>query len=207
MNEILNVDYNVHNLFPTPIHCLKINDFDSKKQSLIDYAYNLRDNAERGRTASNRGGFQSLVFKVKGGDVLQDLLIDVISNIPSFKSGVDVRCHTWVNINPPNALNVKHCHPNCDIAGVLWIKIPKNSGKLMFVSPYNYMCYNEMMCYSRKFRDDHAYHFDYSYEPVEGGLMLFPAHLEHKVLENKSDEDRISVSFNLNLINRDPEVD
>ena len=77
----------------------------------------------------------------------------------------------------------------------------------MFISPYNYMCYNEMICYSRKFRDDHAYHFDYSYEAVEGGLMLFPAHLEHKVLENKSDEDRISVSFNLNLINRDPEVD
>ena len=37
--------------------------------------------------------------------------------------------------------------------------------------------------------------------------MVFPAHLEHKVLENKSDEDRISVSFNLNLINNDTEVD
>ena len=158
------------------------------------------------RQASNRGGFQSLVFKVKGGDVLQDLLIDVISNIPSFKSGVDVRCHTWVNINPPNSFNVKHCHPNCDVAGVLWIKIPENSGKFLFVSPYNYMCYNEMMCYSKKFRDDHAYHFDYAYEAVEGGLMLFPAHLEHKVLENESDEDRISVSFNLNLINNDAEV-
>ena len=128
MSEIINIDYNVHNLFPTPIHCLKINDFDTKKQELIDYAYNLRDNSERGRTASNRGGFQSLVFKVKGGDVLQDLLINVLSSIPSFKNNVDVRCHTWVNINPPNALNVKHCHPNCDVAGVLWIKIPKNSG-------------------------------------------------------------------------------
>ena len=44
MSEIINVDYNVHNLFPTPIHCLQINDFDTKKQALIDYAYNLRDN-------------------------------------------------------------------------------------------------------------------------------------------------------------------
>ena len=43
MSEIINVDYNVHNLFPTPIHCLKVNDFETKKQSLIDYAYNLRD--------------------------------------------------------------------------------------------------------------------------------------------------------------------
>ena len=39
----------------------------TQKNKHIDYAYNLRDNAERGRTASNRGGFQSLVFKVKGG--------------------------------------------------------------------------------------------------------------------------------------------
>ena len=62
MSEIINIDYNVHNLFPTPIHCLKISDFDVKKQSLIDYAYNLRDNSDRGRTASNRGGFQSLAF-------------------------------------------------------------------------------------------------------------------------------------------------
>jgi len=29
---------------------------------------------------------------------------------------------------------------------------------------------------------------------------MFPAHLEHKVIENNSDEDRISVSFNLKLI-------
>ena len=65
MSEIINIDYNVHNLFPTPIHCLKISDFDVKKQSLIDYAYNLRDN-ERGRTASNRGGYQSQPFPVKG---------------------------------------------------------------------------------------------------------------------------------------------
>ena len=33
MSEIINVDYNVHNLFPTPIHCLKVNDFETKKQN------------------------------------------------------------------------------------------------------------------------------------------------------------------------------
>ena len=78
MNEIINVDYKVHDLFPTPIHCLQINDFDTKKQALIDYAYKLRDKSEKGRTASNRGGFQSLAFKVKGGYFLQALLINFI---------------------------------------------------------------------------------------------------------------------------------
>ena len=89
MSEIINIDYDVVNLFSVPIHYLSIDDFDSKKQELIDYAYNLRDN-ERGRTASNRGGYQSQPFPVKGGDILQDFLINIISNIQSFRNNVDV---------------------------------------------------------------------------------------------------------------------
>ena len=205
MSEVINIDYNVHNLFCVPIHYLNINYFQEKKEKLIEYAYNLRSK-DKGRTASNRNGYQSLAFHVKGGDVLQDLLINVISNIPSFKRNVDVKCHTWVNINPPSAFNVKHCHPNCDIAGVLWVKVPKNSGRIVFNSPYNYTCYNEMLCYTKEFQDNNNYHHDYTYPAKEGSLLLFPAHLEHKVEENKSDEDRISVSFNLKLFDNNTEV-
>tara|TARA_Y100000114_G_scaffold65775_1_gene60294 strand:+ start:141 stop:752 length:612 start_codon:yes stop_codon:yes gene_type:complete len=200
MTEFINIDYYVQNLFSVPIHYLSINDFDSKKQELIDYAYNLRDSDEQGRTASNRGGYQSLAFPVKGGDILQDLLINVISNIPSFKNNVDVVCDSWVNINPPHSFNVKHCHPNCDIAGVLWIKIPEKSGDIVFHSPYNYISYNEMICYTRGFQEKGKYFHDYKFPAREGNLLLFPAHIEHKVGENNSDEDRISVSFNLKLI-------
>ena len=200
MTEFINIDYYVQNLFSVPIHYLSINDFDSKKQELIDYAYNLRDSDERGRTASNRGGYQSLAFPVKGGDILQDLLINIMSNIPSFNNNVDVVCDSWVNINPPLSFNVKHCHPNCDIAGVLWIKIPENSGDIVFHSPYNYISYNEMICYTREFQEKGKYFHDYKFPAREGNLLLFPAHLEHKVGDNNSDEDRISVSFNLKLI-------
>ena len=203
MSELINIDYYVQNLFSVPIHYLSINDFDSNKQELIDYAYNLRDSDERGRTASNRGGYQSLAFPVKGGDILQDLLINIISNIPSFRNNVDVVCHSWVNINPPLSFNVKHCHPNCDIAGVLWIKIPENSGDIVFHSPYNYISYNEMICYTREFQEKGKYFHDYKFPAREGNLLLFPAHIEHKVDENNSDEDRISVSFNLKLIDND----
>ena len=59
----------------------------------------------------------------------------------------------------------------------------------MFVSPYNYMCYNEMMCYSRNLGMITLIILIISCRNIVRGLMLFPAHLEHKVLENKSDED------------------
>ena len=207
MTEIINIDYDVQNLFSVPIHFLNINNFDSRKQSLIDYAYNLRDNDKQGRTASNRGGYQSQPFSVKGGDVLQDLLINVISNIPSFRNNVDVVCHSWVNINTPCSLNLRHCHPNCDVAGVLWIKIPENSGDIVFQSPYNFIAYNEMICYTKEFQKKGKYFHDYKFPAREGNLLLFPAHLEHKVLENKSNEDRISVSFNLKLLNNSDYID
>ena len=34
---------------------------------------------------------------------------------------------------------------------------------------------------------------------IEGKILVFPAHLNHLVQENKSNEDRISVSFNIRL--------
>ena len=41
----------------------------------------------------------------------------------------------------------------------------------------------------------HSFHFN----PVAGRLLVFPSHLEHHVDFNESQEDRISVSFNVRL--------
>ena len=40
----------------------------------------------------------------------------------------------------------------------------------------------------------------YYFTPKEGRILIFPSKLEHEVKENKSDEDRISYSFNIKLI-------
>ena len=40
---------------------------------------------------------------------------------------------------------------------------------------------------------------DYYREPVEGMMFMFPGHLLHRVGSNESNEDRISISFNLGL--------
>ena len=55
-----------------------------------------------------------------------------------------------------------------------------------------------------KFFDDNQSNFiDDSYHcyPTEGRMIVFPSHLSHHVQENKSNEDRISVSFNIRLSN------
>ena len=107
----------------------------------------------------------------------------------------------WVNITPTGSFNVKHCHPNCDIAGVLLIKIPKNSGEITFISPYDFLSFLEMHSYTEEFQKDTNYYHNYTFPAREGSILLFPSHIQHKVEENKSKEDRISVSFNLKLLN------
>ena len=64
------------------------------------------------------------------------------------------------------------------------------------------MFYEEIKSYSDDFKKDTNYYYNYSFIPNEGLLVLFPSHLQHDVEVNKSDEDRISVSFNLKLNNQ-----
>ena len=40
----------------------------------------------------------------------------------------------------------------------------------------------------------------YYFIPKEGNVLIFSSNLQHEVKENKSDEDRISYSFNITLV-------
>ena len=50
-----------------------------------------------------------------------------------------------------------------------------------------------------KFKESNNYDHCYYFTPTEGRILVFPSHLQHHVLKNKSKEDRISVSFNIKL--------
>ena len=73
------------------------------------------------------------------------------------------------------------------------------SGDIVFESPYEFQAYQEIDSYVDEFRNsfniDHSYYFT----PTDGRMLIFPSHLMHEVEENLSNEDRISVSFNIKL--------
>ena len=75
------LDYDVDSLFSTPIHILKLDDFDNIKNDLIDYAYKIK-NKNIGRNASNKGGYQSEPFNINdSNDILHNLIMKIISNM------------------------------------------------------------------------------------------------------------------------------
>ena len=198
----MDLSYNSIPLFPTIIHQFDVNGFDEIQNQLIDYAYQFKNKNPEGVKISNNGGWQSPSFDVNDeNDLLQSFIINCLSNFPNIDKSINFDVDAWININKPGDYNTKHYHPNCHLSGVLWVKTPEECGRIQFQSPVEFQTYTEVKSYTKEFKNSNNYFHTYYFLPIEGRMLVFPSHLQHEVLENKSNEDRISVSFNIDLIN------
>ena len=196
----MSVKYTLTNLFPSPIHIFDTDGFDEFKNNLIDYAYKLREEDSKGFNISNRHGWQSRGFDLTNmNDLLHGTILQGLSSFPSIKNTTEMRASAWININGPGAYNILHSHPNSHLSGVMWIKAPKDCGVISFDNPNGHSTYTEINSYNQEFNDQFFIHHSYWLPPIEGRMIIFPSHLQHEVRENNSNEDRISVSFNITL--------
>ena len=198
----MSVKYTLTNLFPSPVHIFDTDGFDEFKNNLIDYAYKLREEDPKGFKISNRHGWQSKGFDLTDmNDLLHGTILQGLSSFSSVKNTTEMRASAWVNINSPGAYNRLHSHPNSHLSGVMWIKSPKDCGVISFDKPNVHHSYTDINSYNQEFKDQFFVYHAYWLPPIEGRMIIFPSHLQHEVEENKSNEDRISVSFNVTLTN------
>ena len=196
----MDLSYNTVNIFPVPIHQFDVNGFSEIQDELIDFVYKMREKDPVGHTISNRRGWQSSCFSIDNeNDVLKKFLTNCLAEFPPIKKSVRLFVSAWVNINPPEAFNIKHNHPTSDLSGVLWIKCSDNSGNIEFDNPSGFETYREIDSYIDDFKDRNNIYPAYCFPPTEGRILIFPSYLQHNVGENQSDEDRISVSFNIKI--------
>ena len=197
----MDLNYKVTNLFPSSIHRLEIDNFDDYKEQLIKETYKERDEDPVGRSVSNIGGWQSNQTHIIDckSETLKNIIMSSVSKLP-MSGNLSCTIEGWKNINEPGNFNVPHCHPISDLSGVLWIKAPKDSGNLVFSSPQLFNRYQELDSYTNEFKYNSNLYMSYYFTPKEGRILIFPSDLEHEVKENKSDEDRISYSFNITLV-------
>lgn len=101
---------------------------------------------------------------------------------------------SWINYSKPGYYQEFHMHPESDISGILYVTAPENSGDLMFNSPAGAYNYHKLTHRSNRM------HASVTYRPYEGRAILFPSYMEHMVGLNKSNDERISIAFNVKLI-------
>ena len=190
-------------LFPVLLHEIAIPDFKDIEKNLIKTSYQQRKKDPKGRIISNRGGWQSSIFRGED-NIIRSTLFSSLSSY--FESNKIFECDIgvdgwWININGKGDYNELHHHHSCELSGVFWIKTPKNSGNLEFTSPHDFVQAKELKYYSSQVKEDCKEFDRYHFSPTAGFIMVFPSFLLHQVRPNQSTEDRISVSFNL-LLNK-----
>ena len=85
----------------------------------------------------------------------------------------------------------EHCHGAADISGVYYLDTNGQDGNLVLVNSHNHLESN--MFLNELVSKD-------TVMPLENGLIfLWPGQLKHYTLTNKTDHERISISFNINL--------
>ena len=186
-------------LFPSLVWSTLFDDRAIFNTKLLDLAKRLRDNDPAGVANTNVRGWQS-------PNNLQDLpefddmnlrILQVCQRIGEslhFQSDHTYQHQAWVNISPPGASNKIHFHANCHFSGVYYISLKSpECGSIFFRDP---RVASRMMTYPvDKITDFTAE--EIQMRPEEGRMYVFPGWLEHGVEENKSDRDRVSVSFNV----------
>jgi uncharacterized protein (TIGR02466 family) len=186
--------------FPTPIWHFQNQNAAQLNQNLLKAIAQQKEADPEGITLSNVLGwhsndelhkhpdFQPLIEMINNSllEVVRDLAWDSEEVKPSI-----INC--WAMVNGKNASNLLHNHSNAYLSGVYYLKAPENSGNLYFHDPR----VGTQMLVPPYEKITPITLSKLIYKPIEGMLVIFPSWLWHGVEINQSEEERISISFNV----------
>lgn len=186
-------------LFPSLIWSTLFDDFQTLNPRLMSLITQLKESDPNGVNNTNINGWQSQnmlqqqpEFEVFNRRVLQ--ACQRIGESLHFKPDLAYHLQAWANISPPGASNKVHYHANCHFSGVYYISLKApECGSIYFRDP---RIASRMMTYPIQQMTDFTAE-EIQMRPEEGRLYVFPGWLEHGVEENRSDRDRVSISFNV----------
>ena len=184
------------NLWPTPYWYTQIWDFmRSETRVTFNEDFTSWINGEMKKETvvkSNRGGWQSELYDSKN-----DMFEPLIKQIRDFCGHLPLNIkeiiipQLWANVNKKGNWNIIHQHGNYDLSGTYYVKAPKDSGRLLFRDPRPAAMSNGFMC---KNFDKGEFK---TVNVLEGMLGIWPAYLDHFVEPSNTDEERISISFDI----------
>ena len=191
----------VLNLFPTDVYFEENTEIDNKKISKIILE---KEKIEPSREMSNQGGWQSnddLHEDKRFSEILESIrkYFQQIYQQNNYKEGVKVMVgNMWANVNRYKDYNSTHIHEGSDWSFVYYVKVPKDSGNLIFIDPRIRRMKDRSNRFIKNF-DNPFTHSIYFLCPLEGKFVIFPSYLEHYVEFNTSNKPRISISGNIKM--------
>jgi uncharacterized protein (TIGR02466 family) len=189
-------------------------------KKICDLAYEFKKNAQdaslvsehwnRGTKSSNQEDFDkkgvtsfnsgSLIGKPEWSQVAEFIYSFAATMIQSVNNAATVPMilNMWTTIYPPGAFVPEHVHSNAQLSGVFYAKTPEKCGNIVFRDPSAVA----KTMFIRNMGEFPTVDTRFVHEVRAGSMVIFPAWLPHFTEINESDDDRIMVSFNINMVER-----
>ena len=194
-------------LFPSRLDSYAVPDSDRFNLELLA-VIEARRSIEPGIESSNQIGwhsardlfsreeepFRRLTRYIRGA------LIDSVRRYwPAFNpDATQFLMNGWVNVNGPGAFNAPHAHGGFHLSGCYYVSVPQSakgrSGYIEFLNPAGAVTTLEDGFSQRAMRLAHRI------QPQAGQLLIFPAYLRHWVYPNQEAEDRVTIAFNMRVL-------
>lgn len=201
----MSIDNQILKLFSHPVFKYKVNKFETLNEELLKFIYNLKEKDNVGLKKSNINGWHSESFDLndlegkphKFLSHITEYIKDVFKHYGWIYDSTKVKCTSmWSIINKKGSFNIEHIHSNNYLSAAYYVKAPKNCGKFKALTPN--IINKNFFPKSNEITELNA--LTAKINVTEGDLLIFPAYLPHSVEENKSDEDRVIISFNIDVL-------
>jgi len=183
---------------------INIVDFNTKLATMILHEYHqlLSHNSEKFVKSGSqaRGANQAFYdWQMKEGwnlfaekkeiktllEKFQDVTDDFLRAVGKDQEFIDKRgreIQAWATVHEGCISHPPHSHPRQLVSGVYYVKMPRNSGSIIFDDPRGPLPPFDNRIYIK---------------PRQGDLVLFPSWLIHQVEPTEGEEERISIPFNI----------
>ena len=186
-------EYKVHQLWPKPI-------FDTEipvKQQWLDFAYN----SEYERVFIDNADYTKDKYVLNKLPDLKNLILEQVNIFTTdYLKVFDVEFYflnSWIVKHHPKDWAQDHMHENSLLSGVYYLDAPKDAGGIVFVKGYNAQEIFPMAITPKVSEYNYVTSKQMTFKVNPGKLVIFPSNLMHSVEENKSNNDRYSLAFNL----------
>ncbi len=188
--------------FPTPVWTTNLDNYKTINEQMYNYIKSNKKNDEVGISKSNVKGWHSNDFNLNDKDP-QNFIAFILPTIENVINDMNWEkekqtakiSNMWAIINTGGSANLRHQHGNSTISGAYYVRAPQDCGDIVFYDPRPAPVYSYPNVKSVNLLNAQVN----GISPVEGALILFPSFLDHSVNENRSNEERIVISFNIRL--------
>ncbi len=169
--------------------------------------YSIAEDDEAGQTWSEENGYPGYTSYASLSDlpwrfpVFAELVKALDAHVAAFVRDLDFDLDgralkledLWINILPEGGMHSGHIHPHSVISGTTYVAVPDGAGAIRFEDPRHAM----MMAAPARAKSARRELQPFIYiAPTRGEVLLWESWLRHEVPLNRSEDDRISVSFN-----------